>query len=257
MELLEQVVLFLLFILLFKGISKFFDNGEEVTGTKPSPNGGQDSKIRRFSWIVNDNIQSYSLQCEININRNNVFDAKAELLQDYPPSKVVFTSDEDYFNLANYEILHERFGIGCDEVAQITNYLKNYADEHYFSNYQFSNLILSFVHEQNIKYSSDEDSTGYLEYSRFPLETVYDQTGDCDCKTILAIALFKKLGFRVAFALMPGHAALAISTESIPFFSNFIMNGTGWFYCESTGDNWKPGQLPESFDKNLIKVKEI
>jgi len=35
------------------------------------------------------------------------------------------------------------------------------------------------------------------------------------------------------------------------------MNGTSWFYCESTGDNWKPGQIPDSFNFNSIKIREI
>jgi hypothetical protein len=61
----------------------------------------------------------------------------------------------------------------------------------------------------------------------------------------------------VAFALLPGHAALAITTESNLSFSNFYFDGSYWFYCESTGDNWKPGQLPDQFDFNSFKLKEI
>lgn len=255
----EQISLILLFVFFIKLISWLFDNSK-LPKPKPeetSPEETNNTETRTFNWFVNDNIKSHSLHCEVNINRNVVEEAKAELLNDSPPSKVIFTGDEDYFNLSNYEILHDRFGIGCREIEQITNYLRGYADDHYCSNYQFAILILSFVHEQNIKYSYDEDSTGYMEYLRFPIETIFDKTGDCDCKAILASTLFKNLGFRVAFALMPGHAALAISTDSAPFFANFEMNGTSWFYCESTGDNWKPGQLPGSITIKNISIREV
>jgi len=256
---LEQISLIILFVFFIKLISWLFDSSK-LPAPKPEetqPEGSNDTEKRTFFWVVDDNIQTHTLQCEVNIDRSAVKEAKAELLNVSPPSKVIFTGNEDYFALSKIEILHDRFGIGSKEIEQITNYLKNYSDAHYFSNYQFAILILSFVHEQNIKYSYDEDSTGYLEYARFPLETIYDTTGDCDCKAILASALFKKLGFRVAFALMPGHAALAISTESAPFFANFDLNGTSWFYCESTGDNWKPGQLPDQIDFNSVKLNEI
>lgn len=255
----EQIFLIILFIFFIKGISWLFDNSK-LPKPKPeetTPEETNDTVRRTFNWFVNDNIKSHSLHCEVDIDRSVVEKAKAELLNDSPPSKVIFTGDEDYFELSKSEILDNRFGICCREIEQITNYLKSYADEHYFSNYQFAILILSFVHEQNIKYSYDEDSTGYLEYLRFPLETIYDTTGDCDCKAILACTLFKKLGYRVAFALMPGHAALAISTDSAPFYSNFEIYGTKWFYCESTGDEWKPGQIPSDFLSYQIKLREI
>lgn len=252
----EQIILIIIFILFIKGISKLFDR-EIVSIPKPSPDEIVSDDVRNFNWIVDDNIQSYSLHCKVKIDSHVVQEAKAELLNNYTPSKVIFTEEEDYFYLSKYEILHDRFGIGSKEIEQITNYLRDYADEHYFSNYQFANLILSFVHEQNIKYSYDEDSTGYFEYLRFPLETIYDVTGDCDCKAILACALFKRLGYRVAFVISPGHAAIAISIEPSLFFANYEMNGTNWFYCETTGDFWNPGELPDNINFKKVRLKEI
>lgn len=255
----EQVLLIILFVFFFKFISSIFDKSE-LTKPKPEEIRPEDNGLsakKNFSWIVNDNIHTYNLKCEVNIDKSIYDEAKVELLNDSPPSKVIFTRDDDYFILSYYEIMHDKFGIGSNEIEQISNYLRKFADEHYFSNYHFAVLILSFVHEQNIKYSYDEDSTGFLEYARFPIETIYDTTGDCDCKAILASTLFKKLGFRVAFALMPGHAALAVSTDTAPFYSNFEMNGTNWFYCESTGENWKPGEIPQGIIKSKIQLKEI
>ncbi|PJB02070.1 MAG: hypothetical protein CO127_00875 [Ignavibacteria bacterium CG_4_9_14_3_um_filter_36_18] len=259
MELIEQVALIILFALIIKGISLLYDR---PTSPKPEPGKIPDeltnSDVRKFFWVVENNIQSYSLNCEIKINLDETNKAKEELLnENSQPSKVYFTSEEEYFIISKIQILHDKFGVDSDEVDQIVNYLRSYADQHMMSNYQFANLILSFVHEQNIKYSYDEDSTGHMEYLRFPIETICDITGDCDCKAILACTLFKKLGYKVAFALMPGHAALAISTESAPFYSNFEKWGIHWYYCESTGSNWSPGQLPSGIYRDSIKIREI
>lgn len=254
---LEQILIIIFFILIIKAVSWLVDRTSHSKPKKITPEETENTEIRKFFWVVEDNLQSYSLNCEVKINLANVEEAKAALLTTEQPSKIKFSCEDDYFNISRIEILHEKFGLDSQEIRQIADYLRETADKNFMSSYQFANLILSFVHEQNIKYSYDEDSTSYIEYFRFPIETIYDTTGDCDCKAILACSLFKKLGYRVAFALMPGHAALAISTESAPFFGNFEMNGTSWFYCESTGDDWKPGQIPSNIYTNQVILREI
>jgi hypothetical protein len=256
---LGHLLFIIIYILLFILISIIFDKTEKKgIDSEEDYFKESDNTIKRsFSWVMEDNLRSYELQCDIIFNKETVIEAKKDLLNIKQPSKIVFTSFNDYLNITKFQVLHENFGYGCREIEQITNYLIKYANDHYFSNYQIAVLILSFVQDQNIKFSEDEDSTGYLEYLRYPIETIYDKTGDCDCKTILACALFKRLGFRVAFAIMPGHAALAISMNTVPFFSNFKMNGAYWFYCETTGDDWKPGQIPDIININEIYLEEI
>lgn len=255
---LEQIFLIVLLLFVVKAASWFFDNSKEETlKPEPIPDDESDFVIRKFNWTVEDNIKSHLLNCDVKINLDTFNKAKEELISDFQPSKIFFTCNKEYFTISKYQILHKTFGSESKEIEVITNYLREYADNNFLSNYRLANLILSFVHEQNIKYSFDEDSTGYDEYLRFPIETLYDQTGDCDCKSILVASLFKKLGFKVALALLPGHAALAISMESSPFFANFEWNGIPWYYCESTGDYWKPGQLPRSVDIGDLELSEI
>jgi len=253
---LEQIFIIAVFILIVKALSWIFDKPPKPIPYIP-PEEITDGELRNFSWILEDNIRTHFLNCEISLRLKEVAEAKAKLLNDNPPSKIYFTSDEDYFNISRIQILDEDYGYISLEIEQIADYLVYYANKEMISSYQLTNLILSFVHEQNIKYSFDEDSTGYREYLRFPIETIFDQTGDCDCKAILSCALFKKLGYRVALALMPGHAALAISSNSDLSFTNFYYNGTYWFYCESTGDSWKPGQLPGFIDQSSIILREV
>lgn len=257
MTFIGEIIIIIFFILLIKGLSSLFDSPSQQP-SKPGSTPDNYSDTRNFQWVLQDSIQQHLLSCEVKLNISNAENAKDDLLNEYSqPSKLYFTSDSDYFNIAQVQVLHESFGIGSKEIEQIANYLEDYADKQMMSNYQLANLILSFVHEQNIKYSYDEDSTGHIEYMRYPIETIFDTTGDCDCKAVLASTLFKKLGYSVAFALMPGHAALAVTSESAPFYSNLVFHGKNWFYCESTGDNWKPGELPNSFSQLDIRLKEL
>jgi hypothetical protein len=57
---------------------------------------------------------------------------------------------------------------------------------------------------------------------------------------------------------MPGHAAISITlpNDDLPF-ANFVMDGKRWFYCETTGDFWNPGILPDGINPNSVKLKEV
>lgn len=258
MEILGQIIVLIAFFLIIKGISALIDNPEKRPGEpEPSPEIPGETDSRLFQWTFEDNLKLHFLSIEIKIRKEDATSAKSDLISDTHPSKVLFTSEEDYFILAKLQILHDNYGLGSYEIEQITEYLKEYADREMLSNYQYANLILSFVHEQNIKYSYDKDSTGYPEYLRYPIETIYDRTGDCDCKAVLACTLYKKLGYEVAFALMPGHAALAITTQADFSYSNYYYNGKYWYYCEATGNKWKPGELPDNIRTSSISIKEI
>ena len=65
------------------------------------------------------------------------------------------------------------------------------------------------------------------------------------------------MGFDVAFLLMPGHAAIAVSAEGIKAASNVIVNGKRWYYCETTGQYWKAGQMPNGINWREIKLYEL
>ncbi len=212
--------------------------------------------VRNFSWEVNGLTKDYFLQCEIKIDGNTYNNAAGCLLNDNP-GKIYMRSIKENFIVAEEEISHKDYGYDSSAVQQIVAYLKDFAEKEFLSTYELTNVILSFVHEQCIKYEYDLDSTGYNEYFRYPLETIYDQAGDCDCKSILSCSIFKAFDIQVAFLIMPGHAAVAITFDEPPIFSNITINGKQWFYCESTGDYWRPGQLPLGIDISSIELKEL
>lgn len=224
---------------------------------KPSPpEKYEEDEERKFTWTFQSTLEKYFLNKTIHINTKNVEEARIKLLEGRP-SKIKMCSDEDCFYIAKQEISDTILGAYSQEVKQIANFLRDYADVHYLSDFEYANLVLSFVHEQAIRYMYDKDSTGCREYFRFPIETIYDMVGDCDCKAILACAIYKYLGFKIAFLLMPGHAALAIRLKSNLPFSNLFFNGNYWYYAESTGDYWTAGQIPDGIGWNNIEIMEL
>jgi hypothetical protein len=129
-------------------------------------------------------------------------------------------------------------------------------------------FILDFVQEPNIHYLTDEESTetGGGEYARFPVETLFDKHGDCDCKAVLAAALFRNAGYKVAYVTSDSHAAIAVACPK-DWFRFYDTNqlyaankealidkdGLYYYFCETTADTFRIGDYgntnPSEFNR--------
>ena len=115
-------------------------------------------------------------------------------------------------------------------------------------------FILDFVQSPNIAYKLDaecEEIGHPREYARFPDETMFDGRGDCDCKSVLAAVLFKEAGYKTAYLTTRSHAAVAVAfkgstgsrLEKLGASSLLINDGYMYFFCETTGDGFRIGDL--------------
>ena len=97
------------------------------------------------------------------------------------------------------------------------------------------NCLLRFV--QYIEYETDLDTMGADEYWKFPLETLYDQGGDCEDTSILFAAMahvFKEkygMTYHCGFEVIPQHA---IAIVKLSGSGSYQTNPSGWLYCETT-----------------------
>lgn len=98
---------------------------------------------------------------------------------------------------------------------------------------------------QYIEYQSDEVFMGYEEYWKFPLETLYDQGGDCEDTSILCAALTKALGYDSALLLFTGHMAAGVDVDGCTG-SYFAVDGSRYYYCETTATGYDVGEIPSS-----------
>lgn len=69
--------------------------------------------------------------------------------------------------------------------------------------------------QQNIDYEIDGNSTGEISYSRHPIESLVDGSGDCKDSTILMFSMLSNNKFDVGYASLPSHIGLLINKEHI------------------------------------------
>jgi len=123
-------------------------------------------------------------------------------------------------------------------------------------------LLLMFA--KSIDYNADA-YTGKLEYPKYPIETLMDHSGDCEDLAILAVNLLAQLkgSDEVAFIWFPQHMGIGLKVSgrfladlkkmNMPSAS-FENDGNVYLYQEVTNPAWKPGQLPEIYKDQGVRV---
>lgn len=104
---------------------------------------------------------------------------------------------------------------------------------------RITNLVGHYV--QDIPYQSETE-----EYPKYPVETIQDDSGDCEDKSILASALLDSIGISTALARVEGHMLLSV-------------NINGWKYLETTtkGSTLSDSIKYEIIDFMIVEEKPI
>ena len=223
------------------------EDGENPDDT-PLPDDGDEPEVegvdRSFTW----DLDSWYHQL------------KGDLTLTFNPEKIAALRASNPFRLnpnrahkANAAELFET----CKKnklVHQLLRYIDKCAREEGLGELDKMQFILDFVQKPNIQYEYDEkcDEIGNLrEYARYPDETMYDGRGDCDCKAVLAAVLFREAGYKTAYLLTSNHAAVAVAFKNknandlvtMADQSLVTKDGYMYFFCETTGDGFKIGDL--------------
>ena len=114
-----------------------------------------------------------------------------------------------------------------------------------YSSFDQVSFVLAFV--QSSPYTSDKVTTGYDEYPRFPIETLVDDGGDCEDTAILFATLTLILGYGTVYINPPDHYAVGILGDNSISGTYWTYNNQSYYYCETTGDGFKIGELPDEF----------
>jgi hypothetical protein len=130
-------------------------------------------------------------------------------------------------------------------------------------------FVLDFIQE-SLVYEMDEESRELAmpkEYIRYPDELLYDQHGDCDCKSFLAMTMYYLMGYDVLLLMSKqiGHAAVGVSvkessTEDLINRDNLDdvtveINGKRYYYCETTTDGFLIGDIQEGFTVDKFETR--
>ena len=136
-------------------------------------------------------------------------------------------------------------------VKEIAAGIKQQGESLDFTNYEIMMLAASFV--QDFPYVTDKESTGELEYVRYPIETLVDNGGDCEDKSILMAAILRELGCEVVIMEFPDHAAVGVEAEREDAYGSYAKyGGKKYFYLESTKSGWELGEIPAEYDLSRI-----
>ncbi|MBP6021230.1 MAG: hypothetical protein KA502_01400 [Candidatus Methanomethylophilaceae archaeon] len=119
-------------------------------------------------------------------------------------------------------------------------------------------FVLNFV-SCAITYVTDQESTGYVEYFKYPYETIYDKVGDCEDTAFLYAAIMRAMGYSVVVFGLPGHAMAGVS---VPGANGYSMDygGQRYYFCETTGEPgymWGIGQLSSSYRKAVVTTYPV
>lgn len=169
----------------------------------------------------------------------------------YPEVYKIFKSRERTrdFDLFASDIYSKEF------IKTVTEELRNYGKENGLSDDEIPYFIISFV--QNLPYTSDDVTTEFDEYPRFPYETFYDNGGDCEDTSILASAMLYELDYGVALLEFPGHMAVGVKCNPSAGQSYYSYFGVDYCYLETTGQNWDVGSVPPNIKSESATVKPI
>ena len=123
-----------------------------------------------------------------------------------------------------------------------------------YNSYRSSKLCFSFCPKHYLQLRLN--TTGYEEYPRFPIETLVDQTGDCDCKAILYATLILTLGYGAVFINPTDHLAVGVLGNNL-HGTYWTHNNQTYYYAETTGVGFTIGQLPDEFQGQTAYVYDI
>ena len=116
------------------------------------------------------------------------------------------------------------------------------------------NFVLAFV--QSIPWTDDK-TTGYDEFYKYPIETLAEVKGDCEDTSILFASLLNGLGFKVALFDLPRHIAVGVKGDFRVRGFYVPYKDDKYYYCETTSTRYKLGMMPERYEDVTVRIMPI
>jgi hypothetical protein len=154
-------------------------------------------------------------------------------------NKTPYNLRQDYAK--NNREADKAFVVVDEYILDIADYFRDLQRTNGWTDVETAGCILAFT--QYIEYVSDTVSRGHSEWWKYPVETLYDQNGDCEDTSILCSAIYKAMGYKSALILMYGHMAVGLSTDGMSGKLDCTMYRNGYYFGETT-DVIDLGEIP-------------
>ena len=141
-----------------------------------------------------------------------------------------------------------------DYIQTLAQKLNKTATQLGYNSFDQISFVLAFI--QSLPYTSDSVTTGQDEYPRFPIETLVDDGGDCEDTSILFATLTLIMGYGTVYINPTNHYAVGILGNDLQGTYWTYQNKT-YYYCETTGNGFKIGQLPDEFQGQTAYIYSI
>jgi hypothetical protein len=173
---------------------------------------------RNFTWSYEG--ETYAMSVVIPEPMYEYYSSKARYVTSDYRGYILHPYDDAYLG-----VLVKEF----DKIAVLNNITKDEELE----------VVISFV--QNLHYLTD-DTTGFDEYPKFPVESLVDEGGDCEDTSILLAHLLEAMDINTALLNLPGHMAIGVEVNASGVHWD-VENHT-YYYLETTVAGWEIGSIP-------------
>ena len=113
-------------------------------------------------------------------------------------------------------------------------------------------IVISFV--QNLHYITD-DTTGFDEYPKFPVESLVDEGGDCEDTSILLAHLLEAMDIETALLTLPGHMAIGVELNASGV--HWDVDNHTYYYLETTVAGWEIGSIPIEHVGKQVTIESV
>ncbi|MCW4011942.1 MAG: hypothetical protein NWF07_03010 [Candidatus Bathyarchaeota archaeon] len=186
---------------------------------------------RNYTWTYED--QEYSLNLVVPEPMYEYYSTKERYETSDYRGYILHPYDDEYIAVMVMEF---------DRIAALNN----------MTNIEEVELVTSFV--QNLHYLTD-DTTGYDEYPKFPVESLIDEGGDCEDTSILLSHLLEAMDVETALLTLPGHMAVGVELNATG--AHWDIGNTTYYYLETTVPGWEIGSIPIEHVGKSVEINEV
>ena len=133
------------------------------------------------------------------------------------------------------------------QLAQLIRQINDAVLQYNYNKSDTVNLVGAFV--QSLIFANNDVTTPYDNYPRYPVETLFDQTGDCEDTSILTAAILYRLAFNEVIFVFnaPKHVAVGVYVPATVGLDGWEYQAKRYIYLETTGDTWTLGHAPSEY----------
>lgn len=120
------------------------------------------------------------------------------------------------------------------------------------------NWVYDIVDVVQALYYQDDEATGLFEYPKHPIETLYDENGDCEDTSLLLATLLIMAGYDTVLFEFDNHMAVGVKCDLDTFKTAWSVNHDETTYCYlETTSKFEIGVLPKDLQNKKVLVHTI